>query len=216
MFISGNTVYALLRDALYLTQVGDKLQFERHHVSQLVAIDIADLRSPTVMKTIDILGHLREGVSRKRIDHTIYVVSPICLSPISWPGYPALRMAIEPSRPGSTPSTSITPMDRQLVQKLKVFEGGGESSSAVPGAAPRAGSSGVAISATSNTLHVVENWHPPPPPPDLRELPCAGGGPGPLRGATSSKQQAVVSIVDISEPRAGKSGSIRASRPMAR
>ena len=46
MFVSGNTVYALLRDALYLTQVGDKLQFERHNVSQLVVIDIADIRNP--------------------------------------------------------------------------------------------------------------------------------------------------------------------------
>ncbi len=74
MFISGNTVYALLRDALYLTQVGDKLQFERHNVSQLVVIDIADIRNPRVTKTIDIKGQLREGVSRK-IENTIYVVS---------------------------------------------------------------------------------------------------------------------------------------------
>jgi hypothetical protein len=42
MLISGNTLYALLRYALDLTQVGDKLQFQRHNVSQLVVINVYD------------------------------------------------------------------------------------------------------------------------------------------------------------------------------
>jgi len=79
MFVAGNTVYALLSDALYLTEVNGKLQFDRHYVSQLVAIDVSDLTNPRVISTVDIIGELREGVSRK-IDNTIYLVSYISQS----------------------------------------------------------------------------------------------------------------------------------------
>jgi hypothetical protein len=74
MYVEGNVVYALLRESLYLTQASGKLQFQRHNVSQLVSIDVSDVANPTVLKTLDIIGNLREGVSRK-IDKTIYVVS---------------------------------------------------------------------------------------------------------------------------------------------
>ena len=80
MFVDGNVVYALLRDALYLTETEGKLQFQRHNVSQLVSIDVSDPAAPRVIKTMDIIGQLHEGVSRK-IDKTIYVVSK------QWGGY---------------------------------------------------------------------------------------------------------------------------------
>ena len=44
--------------------------------SQLVTIDVADPSNPRVLSTTDIIGQLREGVSRK-IENTIYVVSYI-------------------------------------------------------------------------------------------------------------------------------------------
>src|SRR6266700_3254791 len=74
MFVEGNTVYALLSDALYLTTVNGQLQFQRHDVSQLVTIDVTDAAHPQILGTLDIIGQLHEGVSRK-IDNTIYVVS---------------------------------------------------------------------------------------------------------------------------------------------
>src|SRR5919106_2320297 len=74
MFVTPTTVYALLRDALYLSQDASGLTFKRHHVSQLVSIDITDIANPKVLKTVDIVGELREGVSRK-IGDTVYVVS---------------------------------------------------------------------------------------------------------------------------------------------
>jgi hypothetical protein len=76
MYVEGSTVYALIRDALYLTQDAGGQKFERHDTSQLVTIDVSDIQHPQVMKTIDIIGQLREGVSRK-IDDTVYVVSYI-------------------------------------------------------------------------------------------------------------------------------------------
>ena len=76
MYVSGDKVYALVRDALYLTEDPSGPKFTEHHTSQMITIDVADLANPKVEKTIDIIGQLREGVSRK-IDDTIYVVSYI-------------------------------------------------------------------------------------------------------------------------------------------
>ncbi|MBI3184806.1 MAG: beta-propeller domain-containing protein [Myxococcales bacterium] len=190
MFVTPTTVYALLRDALYLTQDKNGLVFKRHNVSQLVAIDITDLSNPKVLKTIDIVGELREGVSRK-IDDTIYVVSHIPQS-YYWRGYPYGDQRTEQAWVYSF--NVKTPSDPVLVQKLKVFEGGGYSSWGTSGGSSR-WFSGVAISATSNTLHVVENWY------------TYGYVSGSKYncGSYRSMQQAVVSIIDISDP----SGNIR-------
>ena len=74
MFVEKNIVYALVKDALYLLSINGKFQFKRRYVSQLVTIDISDIKRPKILERFDIKGQLREGVSRK-IDNTIYVVS---------------------------------------------------------------------------------------------------------------------------------------------
>ena len=191
MFVDGNTVYALLRDALYLTQVGGKMQFERHNVSQLVAIDVSDARNPRLLQTIDIVGQLREGVSRK-IDKTVYVVSYI---PQNY--YGGWRYQGGPPPPKEQAwvySFDVSnPAQVKKVAELKIFEGG---SLNIQDPMNRESFTrtftGVAISATSNALMVVENWQ------------IYASSAGPRRtgcGSFASDQQAVVSIVDVSDPR---------------
>jgi len=194
MFVQGNTVYALLRDALYLTQDKGAMKFQRHNVSQLVSIDITDLKNPKVLKTVDINGELKEGVARK-IEDTIYVVSYIPQW-YSW-GW---------NYGGNTPAKKeqawvhsfnvADPKDMKLVQQLKVFEGG-----SVDFNDPKLGISlsrsfqDVSISATSNALMVVENWHVwssvNNPTPNGKTYNC---------GSYASDQQSIVSLIDISDP----------------
>lgn len=194
MFVSGNTVYALLREALYLTQTAGKLEFQRHNVSQLVAIDITDLANPKVLKTVDIIGELREGVSRK-IDDTIYVVSYI---PQYY--YWGWRYELEGAAPQKEQAWvySFNVADRtdlKLVEKLKIFEGGSVSDEdPVTGGTVTRSFSSVAISATSNTLMVVENWY-------LNSWTPGASSRGMYEcGSWANDQRAVVSLVDISDP----------------
>jgi hypothetical protein len=195
MFVEGNTVYALLKDALYLTQVGGKLQFERHNVSQLVTIDISDLRNPRVLKTIDIKGHLREGVSRK-VENTIYVVSYI--PRYYWWGW-NYGGGAQGQEKEQAWVYSFDVSDRQspkLMGELKIFEGGSVNvHDAQTGSSYNRNFRSVALSATANALMVVENW-------DFYAY-VSGGGQS--CGFFNSNQQAIVSIVDISDPR----GSIK-------
>src|SRR6185295_17884471 len=81
-----------------------------------------------------------------------------------------------------------------LVNKLQIFESGGASSSGSGGGLSRYFSD-IAISATANTLHVVENW---------QTYGWVQGSPYDC-GSSFSQQQAVVSVIDISDP----AGSIR-------
>jgi hypothetical protein len=190
MFVSGNTVYALLRDALYLSQVGDKVQFERHNVSQLVTIDITDLANPKIIKKIDIIGQLREGVSRK-VENTIYVVSYIPRTYYwGWRPDPALQ-----KEKATVYSFNVAdPQNVREVNKLQIFEGGSITVQEGNYSYDRSFSS-VAISATSNALMVVENWN---------VSAYQGGAQGPRGsfgcGSYSSGQFARVSLVDISNP----------------
>ncbi len=199
MFVEGNTVYALLRDALYLTQDKGNMKFERHNVSQLVAIDISDIANPKVIKTVDIKGELREGVARK-IENTIYVVS--YLSPWYWWGWNYGNNTPQQKPQAWVYSFNVAdPSNLQLVQQLKVFEGG-----SVNFNDPKLGISlsrnfqSVSISATSNALMVVENWQVSSssnsPSPNGQSYSC---------GSYNSDQQAMVSLIDISDPK----GSIR-------
>jgi hypothetical protein len=182
MFVEGNTVYALLRDALYLTEVGGQFQFQRHYVSQLVTIDVSDLAHPRVLKTLDIIGELHEGVSRK-IDDTIYVVSE------QFGGYywGWVTPDVVPTEQAWVYSYDVSdPQNPRQAGQLQIFEGGNtqdQSSSRY--------FSGVAISATANALMVVENWN------------TWGSGIGPC--GWGNDQQAVVSVFDISDP----TGNIR-------
>ena len=150
MFISGNTVYALLKDALYLTQVGDRPQFERHNVSQLVVIDIADLANPKVIKTIDIRGQLREGVSRK-IENTIYVVSYFPRS-YFWGWRPPQATTQMKEQAWVYSFNVANPADVTQAGELKIFEGG-----SVTIQDPRA--------ATTTTAASPASPSPPPPTP---------------------------------------------------
>lgn len=185
MFVTQNTVYALLRDALYVTQGTSGLQFKRHNVSQLVAIDITNLAQPKIIQTIDIIGELKEGVSRK-IDDTIYVVSHLPQS-YYWRGYPYGGQKKEQAWVYSFNVSN--PASMQLVGQLKIFEGGGFSISG-DGSYSGRHFQGVAISATSNTLHVVENW---------QSYGYVYGNRYSC-GASRSFQEAVVSVIDISDP----------------
>jgi hypothetical protein len=189
MFVDGNTVYALIKDALYLTQVKGQLEFKRHNVSQLVTIDVTDLEKPRVLKTVDIIGQLREGVSRK-IDDTIYVVSYIPQH-YYW-GWSYQQPSADKKEQAWVYSFNVAnAKDPQLVDKLKIFEGGSYSTNNQSGSYARRYFRSVAIGATSNALMVVENWR------------RYGRVSGSKYDCSSyvSLQEAVVSIIDISDPK---------------
>ncbi|HXU83457.1 MAG TPA: beta-propeller domain-containing protein [Polyangia bacterium] len=190
MFVEGNTIYALLSDSLYLTETNGKLEFARHNVSQLVTIDISDAANPKVLKTLDIVGQLREGVSRK-IDNTIYVVS--YWSRGYWWGWGYEQN--DPNRQDQAWVYSFNVADRSNPTKtgeLKVFEGGAVNFyDKNTGASFNRNFENVYIAATANALMVVENWW----------INASGGyrmGMG--CGYYNSDEQAVVSIIDISDP----------------
>lgn len=190
MFIDKNTVYALLRDALYVTEDISGLHFTRHNVSQLVSIDITDLKNPKVLKTFDIVGQLKEGVSRK-IDNTVYVVS---YQPQSYyyHRYPYSGTRTEQAWVYSY--NVANPANPVEMDRLKIFEGGGEAMSSRNGDAYSSSNryfTSVAISATANTLHVVENWS---------TYSYSNGGHTGCSSTYRSQNESVVSIVDISNP----------------
>ena len=195
MFVTGTTVYALLRDALYLTMVDGKPVFERYNVSQLVAIDISDPAKPKVIKTVDIIGQLREGVSRK-IENTIYVVSYMPQS--YYYGWYYARSTTPAKEQAWVYSFDVSdPKNPKKVNELQIFEGGSVQFSSNNQSYSKY-FSGVAISATSNALMVVENWY---------LYAYASGSTTGYRtcGSYESNQRAVVSIIDVSDPK----GTIR-------
>jgi hypothetical protein len=192
MYVSGTTVYALLRDALYLTQVNGKPQFERYNVSQLVAIDITDVSKPTVINTTDIIGQLREGVSRK-IDNTIYVVSYIPQS--YYYGWSYARPSTTAKEQAWVYSFDVSdPKNPRKVNELQIFEGGSVQFSENNTSYYKY-FNGVAISATSNALMIVENWY----------VYTYSSSSSLSCGSYESNQRAVVSIIDVSDPK----GTIR-------
>jgi hypothetical protein len=74
MYVDGDTVHALVRDALYLTEETGALRFERHHVSRLHTIDVSDPAHPRLLATLDIEGRLAPGSSRK-VGDALYVAA---------------------------------------------------------------------------------------------------------------------------------------------
>jgi hypothetical protein len=192
MYVENDRVYALVRDALYLTQDANGQKFDEHHTSQLISIDISDLGNPKVVTTIDIIGQLREGLSRK-IDDTIYVVSyfPQNYYDLWWSDWGWYGPIDTDKEQAWVYSFNIAdPAHPQLVDKLQMFEGGSASTPAGGSGSVDRWFQGVTISATANTLHVVENWQ------TYGYVPYGPQG----CGASFSNQQAVVSIVDISDP----------------
>lgn len=188
MYVKGDTLYALVKDALYLTQDSGKLKFDRQNVSQLVSIDISDLANPKVLQTIDIEGLLREGVSRK-IEDTIYVVS--YMPKYYYRGW-SYSYDGEQKEKATVYSFNVAdPKNLKLVDKLQVLEGGGyyynDNSISVSRYFQ-----GVAISATSNSLMVVENWY---------SYTYQRNNNGSYWCSNrKTEQQAIVSVVDISDP----------------
>ncbi|HEX2659979.1 MAG TPA: beta-propeller domain-containing protein [Polyangia bacterium] len=193
MFVQGNTVYALLRDALYLTETAGQVRFERHDVSQLISIDVTDPAHPQVLKTIDIVGQLREGVSRK-IDDTIYVVSYVPQG-YYW-GWRYELTSPQTEQAWVYSFNVADPKNLVEVQRLKVFEGGSiNAEDPVTGGQVSRTFSDVAISATSNALMVVENWY------ISSWTPATNTKTGVYDcGSYSGDQRAVVSVIDVSDP----------------
>jgi hypothetical protein len=188
MFIQKNTVYALLRDALYLSQVQGKLQFKRHNTSQLVAIDISDVKNPKVLQTVDIIGELREGVSRK-IEDTVYVVSyRDRYYYYDWSSNPSSQ---QKEQAWVYSFNVADPKNVKLVDQLQVFEGGSYNyHDKNYNTSVSRYFNGVTISATSNALMVAENWY------------THGWVSGSKWncGSSVSQQQAIVTLIDISDP----------------
>jgi len=194
MFVAGNTVYALLSDALYLTEVKGKLQFDRHYVSQLVAIDVTDLTNPKVLSTVDIIGELREGVSRK-IDNTIYLVSYISQTYYWGWGY-EMSSNPQPEQAWVYSFDVSDPKVLKQVGQLQIFQGGSVQVSDPKGLYYYSKTfSDVTISATSNALMVDENWW-------VYGYNSTGSTNSGYYscGSSSSQQQSVVSIIDVSDP----------------
>jgi hypothetical protein len=196
MFVKGTTVYALLSDVLYLTQDAGKLSFQRRNVSQLVTIDVADPGNPKLLSAIDIVGQLREGVSRK-IDDTIYVVS---YQPQSyWYGWQVPGQTAPKEQAWVYSFNVADAKDPALVQSLQVFEGGSVNYYDNNSSYNR-WFQGVTIAATSNALMVVENWYV-----SAWQDPAKGTVGQSGCGSYESDQRAHVSIIDVSDP----TGTIR-------
>lgn len=187
MYVQGTTVYALLREALYLTREPTGVKVTRRNVSQLIAIDVSDLGHPRVVRSHDIVGQLQQGVSRKLGD-TLYVVSYVPQY-YYWPGSATGK---SPTEQAWVYSYNIAdPSNPTQIAELKIFEGGAATSSTATSSSGRS-FGGIAISATANTLHVVENWY---------SWSSDWSSPQPTCGYRSeSAQQAIVSIIDISDP----------------
>jgi hypothetical protein len=189
MFVKGDTVYALLRDVLYLTQGPSGLTFQRRNVSQLVTIDVSNPGSPKLLNATDIVGELREGVSRK-IDDTIYVVSQI--PQWYWYGWQAPG-ATQPKEQAWVYSFNVADAQHPaLIQKLQIFEGGSVQYNDQNSSYYKS-FSGVTIAATSNALMVVENW-------SVSSWNSGNASVGAGCGSYESNQLAVVSVIDVSDP----------------
>jgi len=207
MFIENNTVYALLSDALYLTQINGQLQFQRRNTSQIVTIDISDPANPKLLQSQDLAGQLREGVSRK-IENSIYVVSyqPSGYWYYGW----GAQNGEQPNEQAWVYSfDASTPSNLKQIGKLKVFEGGStDSYNQATGESHSRYSSGVTLSATSNAIMVVQNWYTydsvPSTVVNKSGDPDAGVGVYSC-GSYKNDQQSVVSVVDVSDP----AGTIR-------
>jgi hypothetical protein len=186
MFISGNTALALVKDALQMVEVKGKLEFKRKSVSQLVTIDLSDLAHPKVLQRFDIVGQLREGVSRK-IGNTVYVVS-YQPNGYSWGwGWEQKTNTVDTAHVYSFDVSD--PKAVKEIGKLQLFEGKAYEVSLPGGGHVSKTFLGVAISATSNALMVVENWS------NNAYLPSQ------QCGSYEHFQSSKVSMVDVSDPK---------------
>jgi hypothetical protein len=207
MFVENNTVYALLSDSLYLTQINGQLQFQRRNTSQIVTIDISDPANPKLLQAQDLAGQLREGVSRK-IENSIYVVSyqPSGYWYYGW----GPQNGQQPNEQAWVYSfDATTPSNLKQVGQIKVFEGGSTSTyNQATGESHSRYSSGVTLSATSNAIMVVQNWYTYDSVPGVPVYNSGDPDAGVASytcGSYKNDQQSVVSVVDVSDP----AGTIR-------
>jgi len=105
-----------------LTQVQGKLEFKRHNTSQLIAIDISDLKNPKVLQTVDIIGSsAKESRARSTTHLRGLLPEPELL----------LRMVLphQSERPAEGASLGLflqrgRSQELVLVDQLQVFQGG--------------------------------------------------------------------------------------------
>ncbi|MEM1009303.1 MAG: beta-propeller domain-containing protein, partial [Myxococcota bacterium] len=202
MFVDSNTVYALVKDALYLLQTNGKFEFHRRHTSQLVSIDISDINNPVVLQRFDIKGHLREGVSRK-IEDTLYVVS---YTPRNyWWGWSYNHTSRNQSEQATVYSFNVeNPRNIRKVQSLDLLKNLSYNKQYPDGTGNESRSfTNIAISATANTLLVAEQWR-------TSKYQRAGNASKPRRpdstgycGRSRSEYFATtyINVVDISDPK---------------
>ncbi len=187
MFVTKNTVYALVRDALYMMRTKGKLEFHRRNVSQLVTIDITDPKRPKVLQRFDIKGRLREGVSRK-IDNTIYVVS---YTPRYY--YWGWRYSSQPRKNDQATVYSFNVENPKAVRKVQsldlIKDAPKPQTLAANGFYESTSFRGVTISATSNALLVGERWY-------KSSYRRTGGC-----SEYNSGQYTIMNVVDISDPK---------------
>ena len=203
MFVENNTVYALLSDSLYLTQINGKLQFQRRNTSQIVTIDISDPANPKLLQAHDMAGQLREGVSRK-IEDSIYVVSyqPAGYWYYGW----GPQNDQQPNEQAWVYSfDASTPSDLKQVGQIKVFEGGSTSTyNSTTGENHGRYSNGVTLSATSNAIMVVANWYTYDYVPGTQTtVTDRDGGVVSVSsscGTSKNDEESVVTVVDVSNP----------------
>ncbi|TNE46608.1 MAG: hypothetical protein EP343_23690 [Deltaproteobacteria bacterium] len=157
MFVEKNTVYALVRDALYMMRTNGKFEFHRRNVSQLITIDITNPKQPRILQRFDIKGQLREGVSRK-IDNTIYVVS---FTPRYY--YWGWYYGYQPRANDQATVYSFNvknPKNVQKIQSLDLIKDAPKPNTRQPdGSYESSNFNGITISATANALLVGERWY---------------------------------------------------------
>lgn len=191
MFVEGNIVYALIKDALYLLKTSGKFEFHRRNASQLVTIDISNPKQPIVLQRLDIKGQLREGVSRK-IDKTIYVVS--YTPKYYWWGWRWEPRAQNPEQATVYSFNISNPYSIQTIQKLDLIKHPTVQNPQNRNQTQSYASdsfSGITISATSNTLLVGEKWR----------HSSGSRASGSRCYHSEYYQQTKMSIIDISDPK---------------
>ena len=154
-----------------------------------MAIDIQNVAAPRVLQRLDVIGQLDEGTSRK-IGDTIYVVSHQRRGYYS--GWRWQQSSGERDRlqAWAYSFNVADPKNLKLVDQLKIFEGGdGNTSEADSGTRKRRYFNSLTLSATANALLVAENWN---------TYESVQGSPYKC-GSSRSQQQAVVSVIDISD-----------------
>tara|TARA_B100000609_G_scaffold184920_1_gene168267 strand:+ start:4799 stop:8083 length:3285 start_codon:yes stop_codon:yes gene_type:complete len=152
MFFEKDRAYVLVRDSLYLRKYNGKFEFEKRYVSQLLIVDIKDISNPKILRRFDILGKLREGVSRK-VGKTIYVVS--YQAPDYYWGWRRPTQKDTKDR-ATVYSFDVTdPSNVKKIQSLELID-----TNRLPdnSSKHRYTFRGINITATSNALMVAENW----------------------------------------------------------